>query len=91
MTGDSKELVRLTAERRLRARGYLPVAEVVEVLGLHPNTVYNWISRGEVSGVKLGKARYVLRASVVEKIGKEAALAFGLVAEAASEEVEVET
>jgi excisionase family DNA binding protein len=52
---------------------FLTVAEISERLKLNPQTVRNWIDRGELSAVRLGSRRVRVRASEFERFIKESA------------------
>lgn len=44
-----------------RSDEFLTIQEVAELLKVNPQTVYNWIDRGEISAVRLGKRRVRIR------------------------------
>ncbi len=90
MTTDTG-LAKAALAKSLRTKGYIPASEVAQKLGMHINSVYRWINEGEVVSMKLGNKRFIKLGSLVGKIGKEAALAVGLIAQPTTEEVEVET
>ena len=48
---------------------YLSITQVANLLGVHRNTVVNWINRGEIPARKFGKLWRILR-SDVEKMGR---------------------
>lgn len=72
------ELARAALEKRMRAQGYVTVRDLTSKLGMHVNSVYRWVNEGEVSAIKIGRTRFITLASVVKKIGHEAAEAVGL-------------
>jgi excisionase family DNA binding protein len=58
----------------MRARGFIRVTEAARIIGITPKTVYDWVSDGKVEGAQLGSAHYVSVASLVQKLGPDAAL-----------------
>lgn len=81
MTTDS-DLAKVALDKNLRAKGYIPAAEIAAKFGIHINSVYRWIAEKEVTSVKIGNKRYVMRDSLVKKVGVVAAEAVGLLAPA---------
>jgi excisionase family DNA binding protein len=53
----------------------LTVAEVAEQLKLNPQTIRNWIDRGELSAVRLGSRRVRVRSSELERFLSESSAA----------------
>jgi excisionase family DNA binding protein len=51
------------------APGVLTVAEVAELMRVHPETVKRWIRDGELAGAKLHGAYRVSKEAVVRKLG----------------------
>ncbi len=49
---------------------YLSITQVADLLGVHRNTVVNWIHAGTIPARKFGKLWRVLR-SDIEKMGKD--------------------
>ena len=49
---------------------FLNVAEVAEVLGLRPVTIYRWCRSGRLASVKIGKEWRIRRASLDELLGR---------------------
>src|SRR5207245_737152 len=47
---------------------YLTVAEVAELLRLNPQTVRNWIDRGELRAVRVGARRVRIRQSDLDQL-----------------------
>lgn len=47
---------------------FLTVAEVAELLKLNPQTVRNWIDRGELPAVRLGQRRVRIRQSDLDRL-----------------------
>jgi len=44
------------------------VKEVAELLKVNPNTVYRWIEKGHITGVKIGKRKIFIPAVEINKI-----------------------
>lgn len=65
-------------ESRLRKQGYVPASEVASKAGVNIATVYRWTNDEKVKGMSVGGRRFVLWASVLAHLGKEAAAALGL-------------
>ena len=50
----------------------LTVAEVAKLLRLNPQTIYNWIDRGELPALKMGQRRVrVRRSDLAHVLGEE--------------------
>jgi len=88
-------IAKIAAEKKLRARGYVPANEIAAIFGMHVGSIYRWIADGDVEAIKLGNRRFISRQSVIAKVGVETASAFGFVLHAkpatASVDIEVET
>lgn len=83
--------LRLAGNRdKMRAAGYYSAAEIAEKMQLHVNSVYRWVSEGEVESTRIAGKSYISRASLVRKIGDDAARIFGFTAPAVAVEVEDE-
>lgn len=60
----------LTAQRmRMRKQGYVPVKEAADLAGVGLSTMYEWLERKAVTGKRIGRARYVSKASLQDYIG----------------------
>src|ERR1700733_4681829 len=46
---------------------FLTVAQIAKLLKLNPQTVYNWIDRGELPAVRVGQRRVRVRQSVLDE------------------------
>lgn len=68
-----------TTALKMRAAGYYSAAEIAEKMQIHLGSVYRWISEGEVQATKITGRNYISHASLVSKIGANAARAFGFV------------
>lgn len=51
-------------------KAYLTVAEVAEVLGLRPVTIYRWCRAGRLASVKIGKEWRIGRAALDDLLGR---------------------
>jgi len=72
----------MTQIDKMKAQGYLTIKDVADTLGVHVTTIYRLIDMGRVEGVRIGRARYVKRESVLSYYSgideKAAALLAGL-------------
>lgn len=57
----------------MRAKGYIPATEVHEKYGFALRTVYLWMDAGTITGVRVGRARFVEEASLGAVLGPLAA------------------
>jgi excisionase family DNA binding protein len=48
------------------------VSDAANSIGVHPNTIYNWISEGRLVSVKVGRRRLIRMDSLRELIGTSA-------------------
>jgi len=48
---------------------YLNVAEVAEILDLHPLTIYRWCRSGRLESVKIGKEWRIRRTALEDLLG----------------------
>lgn len=48
----------------IQANDFFTLTEAAHLLGVSRPTLYNWISRGKLHPVTLGRNRYVLRSEV---------------------------
>ncbi len=58
--------------------GYIPAPEAAKKIGVHVITVYRWLSDGEVHGMKVCGRHFITRESLTAKVGKRAAVVFGV-------------
>lgn len=57
-------------------KGYLRAADVARKIGRSVTSIYALVRTGEVKGMRVGRAWYVERASMVQWLGPEAARTF---------------
>lgn len=65
------------APSRLRDE-FITVREASRRTGRSRYTIYNWLDTKKVEGIRVGRARYIRIASLIEFIGEEAAEICGL-------------
>lgn len=58
-------------------RRFLSPREVSEYLGVHPQTVYDWIARGEIPSARLGRKVLIDKRRLDEQLGGQAAPVVG--------------
>jgi len=68
----------MNQQEMMAARGYLTINEAARRCGLSPDGTYKLVVSGKVKSVKVGKFRYVLKSSLAEHFGPEAAEIMGL-------------
>ena len=56
---------------RMREHGFITVTEAARLAGVATQTVYDWLNDGRVDGRDVGRARFVLLASLREHIGED--------------------
>jgi excisionase family DNA binding protein len=62
---------RVEQRMKMRAKGFVTVAEVADRVGVSPSTVYNWIHDERVQSLRVGSAWYVSVASVKAYHGED--------------------
>lgn len=58
----------MTQAEMMLAKGYCTASEAAAALGVHLTTVYRALQRGVITGSQIGRARYVLVASLVTHV-----------------------
>ena len=54
------------------ARVAYTVAEVAELLGKHPNTVYEWVKTGTLRAERIGRSIFIPRSALAPLTGERA-------------------
>lgn len=57
----------------MRQRGFITVKEIAAKIGITKTTVYRWVEQGKVAEERVGAARYISLASLVQHLGPTAA------------------
>lgn len=55
----------MTQAQKMREQGYLTILDVAKALGVHVTSIYRLLNLGRVESIRVGRARYVNRASVI--------------------------
>ena len=69
---------KIDQEAHLREKGYIPAQQVIDKVGMHHATLYRWIQKKKIKGIKVGLKHYVKLTSLIQFLGEEAAQEFGL-------------
>ena len=59
--------------------GYVTAKYVAAKLGKNVSTIYRWLDSGQITGMRVGKLRYVKIESLIGYLGPDAAKAFSFV------------
>ena len=62
-------------EDRMRAQGYLTVAETARLAGVNRQSVNLWIAKGAIQHTRVGLRIYIVKASLVAYLGPDGAKA----------------
>ena len=55
-----------TQKEMMAAKGYVPVSEVAEKLGVHVTSIYRLMDADSVDGIRVGRSRYVSKVSLAK-------------------------
>lgn len=73
----------MTQAEKLEEKGFITASLAADLLGRHITSVYRLVEAGALEGLRIGRAWYVKRASIVQYANKQSpngALMLGLVA-----------
>ena len=82
MTTKTKKPLRREQDELMRARGFLPVAEVAAQCGVTRAAVDIWMSKGHIRSTRVGLRVYIQRSSLEDFLGPDGATMLTPVAEA---------
>jgi DNA-binding XRE family transcriptional regulator len=71
MSKEKKQPPRRLQEERMRAKGYMTVADVAAVAGVNRQTVNLWLAKGALTSIHVAERIYIEKKSLETYLGPE--------------------